>query len=111
MRAVLLSTVQPAPSWVALPRRSQFVITLGNFSLDVRSANNVITGNFLGLAIDGVTPLATAGFQILSMRDGNVIQGNHIANATSAGIWLEGAQSNTIRRNSIYANPGLRASS
>ncbi|HSQ17731.1 MAG TPA: right-handed parallel beta-helix repeat-containing protein, partial [Anaerolineales bacterium] len=79
-------------------------ITGGGFSLDVRSANNVIAGNFLGLAIDGVTPLATAGFQILSMRDGNVIQGNHIANATSAGIWLEGAQSNTIRRNSIYAN-------
>jgi parallel beta-helix repeat protein len=88
----------------ATPAEANFVTTLGNFSLDVRSANNVISGNFLGLAIDGVTPLATAGFQILSMRDGNVIQGNHIANATSAGIWVEGGQTNTIRRNSIYAN-------
>jgi parallel beta-helix repeat protein len=87
------------------PGEANTITADGHFSLDVRSANNVIAGNFLGLAIDGVTPLATAGFQILSMRDGNVIQGNHIANATSAGIWLEGAQSNTIRRNSIYANP------
>lgn len=89
----------------ATPAEANFVTTLGNFSLDVRSANNVITGNFMGLAVDGVTPLATAGFQILSTRDGNIIQGNHIANATSAGIWLEGGQMNTIRRNSIYANP------
>jgi parallel beta-helix repeat protein len=89
----------------ATPVEANYVTTSGNFSLDVRSPNNVIAGNFLGLAIDGATPLATAGFQILSMRDGNVIQGNHIANATSAGIWLEGALRNTIRRNSIYANP------
>ena len=87
------------------PGEANYITADGHFSLDVRSANNVIAGNYFGLAIDGVTPLATAGFQILSMRDGNLIQGNHIANATSAGIWLEGAQRNTIRRNSIYANP------
>jgi parallel beta-helix repeat protein len=89
----------------ATPAEANYITTDQHFSVDVRSTNNVIAGNFLGLAIDGVTPLATAGFQILSMRDGNVIQGNHIANATSAGIWLEGGQTNTIRRNSIYANP------
>ena len=89
----------------ATPAEANVVTTQGNFSLDVRSANNVIAGNFMGLAVDGVTPLSTTGFQILSMRDGNIIQGNHIANATSAGIWVEGAQTNTIRRNSIWANP------
>jgi parallel beta-helix repeat protein len=59
----------------------------------------------MGLALDGVTPLATAGFQVLSVRDGNIIQGNRMAYSTSAGIWVDGAQTNTIRRNSIYANP------
>jgi uncharacterized repeat protein (TIGR01451 family) len=89
----------------ATPAVSNFVTTLGNFSLDVRSANNVIAGNFLGLAVDGVTPLTTAGFQIYLQHNGNIIQGNNIANATSAGIWVDGAQTNTIRRNSIWANP------
>ncbi|HNT54201.1 MAG TPA: NosD domain-containing protein [Anaerolineaceae bacterium] len=89
----------------ATPAESNFVTTLGNFSLDARSANNVIAGNFFGLAVDGVTPLTTAGFQIYTQRNGNIIQGNQIANATSAGIWVDGAQTNTIRRNSIWANP------
>ena len=105
MQAVLPSAAQPAPLWVrATPAESNFVTTLGNFSLDVRSANNVIAGNFLGLAVDGVTPLTTAGFQIYLMNDGNIVQGNRIANATSAGIWVDGVQHTTIRRNSNYAN-------
>jgi len=87
------------------PAEANFVTTWGNFSLDIRSANNVIAGNLLGLAVDGVTPLTTANFQILSQRDGNIIQSNHIANATSAGIWVDGAQANTIRQNLIWANP------
>ncbi|HQN44224.1 MAG TPA: NosD domain-containing protein, partial [Anaerolineaceae bacterium] len=89
----------------ATPAEANFVTTLGNFSLDIGSANNVIAGNFLGLALDGVTPLTTASFQILSTQDGNIIQGNQIANATSAGIWVDRAQANTIRQNLIWANP------
>ena len=87
------------------PAEANYITTDGNFSLQLRSPNNVIAGNFMGLAVDGVTPLATAGFQVLSVRDGNIIQGNRMANATSAGIWVDGAQANTIRRNSIWANP------
>ena len=87
------------------PAEANYITADGHFSVQLRSPNNVIAGNYLGLAVDGVTPLSTAGFQILSMRDGNIIQGNHIANATSAGIWVDGAQTNTIRRNSIWANP------
>jgi hypothetical protein len=84
---------------------ANYITTDGNFSLDVRSPDNVIAGNFMGLAADGITPLATAGFQVASMRDGNIIQGNRMANSTSASIWADGAQANTIRRNSIWANP------
>ncbi|MFZ3080923.1 MAG: NosD domain-containing protein [Bellilinea sp.] len=87
------------------PAEANYITADGNFSLELRSPNNVIAGNFFGLADDGETPLATAGFQVWSLRDGNMIQGNQIANSTSAGIWLYGAQSNTIRRSSIWANP------
>ncbi len=87
------------------PAEANYITTDGNFSLEVRSPNNVITGNFMGLAVDGVTPLETAGFQVSSLRDGNIIQGNRMANSTSAGIWVDGAQANTFRRNSIWANP------
>ena len=89
----------------ASPAEANYITRQGNFSLELRSGNNVIAGNYLGLATDGVSPLVSAGFQILSVRDGNIMQGNRIANATSAGIWLEGAQNNTIRRNLIWANP------
>jgi parallel beta-helix repeat protein len=87
------------------PAEANTITADGNFSLELRSPNNVIAGNYSGLADDGVTPLATAGFQVLSLRDGNMIQGNRIANSTSAGIWLDGGRNNTVRRNSIYANP------
>jgi parallel beta-helix repeat protein len=89
----------------ATSAEANFITADGNFSLELRSPNNVIAGNTFGLADDGVTPLATAGFQVLSLRDGNVIQGNRITNSTSAGIWLDGGRNNTVRRNSIYANP------
>jgi len=88
----------------ATPAEANTVTTVGNFSLDVRSAYNTIAGNFFGVAVDGISPLVTAGFQILDRRGGNIIQRNHIANATSAGIWLAGGQATTIRGNSIYAN-------
>ena len=52
-----------------------------------------------------MTPHTNRWFPDLAHRDGNIIQGNRIANTTSAGIWLEGLHPNTIRRNSIYANP------
>lgn len=75
------------------------------FSVNLQSSNNVIAGNFMGLAVDGVTPLATAGFQVTSMCNGNIIQGNRMAYSTSAGIWVNGAQAKPIRQNSIWANP------
>ncbi|HWQ03772.1 MAG TPA: right-handed parallel beta-helix repeat-containing protein [Longilinea sp.] len=89
----------------ATPAEANYVTTVGNFSLNIHSVNNAILGNFFGLAVDGTSPLAGAGFQILSQHSGNLIQNNHIVNAGSAGIWLDRAQANTIRRNSIYANP------
>jgi hypothetical protein len=84
---------------------ANYITADGHFSLELRSPDNMIAGNFMGLAVDGVTPLATAGFQVYSLRDGNIIQGNWMAYSTSAGIWVDGAQTNTIRRNSIWANP------
>ncbi len=76
----------------------------GHWAIGVESADNVIQGNRLGLATDGVTPLGDSRFQIHVLRDGNFIQDNRITNATSAGIWVDGAQRNTIRRNTIYDN-------
>ena len=89
----------------ATPAEANYVTTDGNFSVYARSPNNAVLGNFFGLATDDLTPLSTAGFQIYAQRGGNISQGNRIANTTSAGIWVDGAQANTIRRNSIYANP------
>ena len=77
----------------------------GHWAIGVELANNVIQGNHLEiLAADGVTPLGDSGFQISILHDGNVIQGNRIASATSAGIWVDGSQKNTIRRNAIFDN-------
>ncbi len=87
------------------PAEANYITADGNFSLELRSPNNVIMGNYFGLSVDGVTPLTTAGFQVRSLRNSNLVQGNKIANSTSAGVWLDGAQSNTIRRNWIWANP------
>ncbi len=75
------------------------------YNIKVMSMNNVIAGNFMGLAVDGVTPFSTADFHVYSTFDGNIIQGNRIANSISAGIYLDGAQKNTIRRNLVWANP------
>ena len=88
----------------ATPAEANYIITDRHFSLDVRATQNTIIGNYFGLGVDGVTPLTTANFQILSLRDGNLFQGNHIAHANSMGVWLEKAQSNTLRRNFIYNN-------
>jgi parallel beta-helix repeat protein len=84
---------------------ANYVTASGSYNLKVLSKDNFIAGNFLGLAMDGVTPLASASFHVYSTQGGNIIQNNHVANSTSAGIWLDGAQKNTIRRNSIWANP------
>lgn len=87
------------------PAEANYITADNHFSLQLRSPDNVIAGNFMGLAVDGVTPLATAGFQVVSMRDGNILQGSWLANSTSAGIWIDGARVNTIRQDSIWANP------
>ncbi len=88
----------------ATAAESNLLGAAGHWAIEAGSPNNVIQGNRLGLAADGVTPLGDSGFQILVRRNGNVIQGNRITHATSAGIWVDGAQRNTIRRNAIYDN-------
>jgi parallel beta-helix repeat protein len=72
--------------------------------LSSNSRNNFIAGNYIGMDLSGKTILQCMGGIQLSQSDGNVIQGNRIAGATSAGISLEGADFNLLRANQLIQN-------
>ena len=94
-------------------------ITLGNVVLDGSADNNIIQGNLIGTAKDGVSPLGNVGGGIIFAlgANNNTVAANTIAyNNTSAspvggGIAFENTQSTAIGDridgNSIFANTGL----
>lgn len=91
-----------------------FIITMAGNS-NVFSSSS-LTGNRIGLALDGLTPLANDGAGVwIEASSGLVVGGyasadaNKIAYNKGDGIAIVGAASNrnTARRNSIYANTGL----
>jgi parallel beta-helix repeat protein len=81
------------------------------------SNNNVIKGNKIGTKADGISALAngTHGIEIAATAANNTIggtaagEGNTIAFNTSAGIYLDGANSdnNKISGNALFGNGGL----
>jgi uncharacterized repeat protein (TIGR01451 family) len=94
-------------------------ITLGNFGNGISADNNLIQGNLIGTAKDGVSPLGNVGGGIIVGLDAsnNQVEGNTIAyNNTSAspvggGIAFEysvdSSTGDRIDGNSIFANTGL----
>ena len=77
------------------------------------ASNNIVQGNYLGLAADGITPLPNAsGLRIFNGANGSLIggiitgSGNSIAHNTAYGISLigEGVTNNAILGNSIFSN-------
>jgi uncharacterized repeat protein (TIGR01451 family) len=80
------------------------------------STGNVITGNSIGTAADGVTPLPNGAYGIgfqLSSTSGNVIGGatatarNVIAFNAGAGVAISAGDRNQVLRNVIFGNGGL----
>jgi parallel beta-helix repeat protein len=71
--------------------------------------NTQIRANLIGTAIDGVTPIPS-GRGIVISGGNNVIggpgEGNVIANSDFQGIFVNAADGNTIRGNSIHSNGG-----
>ena len=83
---------------------------------DAGTTGNVMRGNYIGVAADGVTALGNnlAGIKIFSGATGNTIggtnagDGNIIAFNSGPGVVIEsGANTNVILGNSIYSNSGL----
>lgn len=68
------------------------------------SDKTIVIGNHFGVAADGISPL-TGEWANISIEGGdrNLIQGNQSAFG-NMGVELNGAQGNTLRRNSIYGN-------
>jgi CSLREA domain-containing protein len=79
------------------------------------SENNLIQGNFIGLAADGLSPLGNAfyGIKVDTYIGNNQIggsaegEGNSIAYNNNDGIWISHGSRIAIQSNSIYANGGL----
>ena len=90
----------------------------GGYALGIAyegASNNVVQGNYLGVASDGITPLPNvAGVRILFCQ-GNLIggtapgAGNWIANHAARGISVygDGATNNAFLGNRIFNNGGL----
>jgi len=86
------------------------VIGVGNPTIDaggfgsgitIHSNNNVITG--LTIINSGVKESVDGGIVIMPGSNGNIITKNNIYK-TIYGIWINGADSNTITNNTIYNN-------
>lgn len=91
-----------------------FIITMSTNNKTFTSS--ALTGNRIGLALDGSSTLANDGAGVwIEASNGLVIGGyaaseaNKIAYNKGDGVAIVGASSNknTLRRNSIYANTGL----
>lgn len=73
------------------------------------AAGNVVTGNFIGTALDGLTPIGSFGDGIVlgNGTHGNVVgPDNRVAYNTGSGVVVYGSATlaNTITANAIYAN-------
>jgi len=93
-------------------------LAIGNFQssgLWIRGSNNVITGNYIGLAADGTTIRGNQSFGInLADSTGNIIggtvigAGNLITNSGLSGIQADDTNTNfTALGNAIFGNAGL----
>ncbi len=76
--------------------------------------NNLVIGNYVGVAADGSSPLANGtGIYILSASNNNTIGGtgfgeaNIIAHNTTDGVEVSSGTGNKISANSIHSNGGL----
>ncbi len=68
--------------------------------------HNQVRGNFLGVGVDGKTPLGSRGGVSIDGGSHNLIVGNVIAHHSDEGVSISSTTDagNTITRNSIFAN-------
>ncbi len=72
--------------------------------IDVGAANNIVSGNSIGVAADGVTPLANQQHGVLLDGDANIVgPANRIMYNNRSGVLTRGTTS-TVRENIIGAN-------
>jgi uncharacterized repeat protein (TIGR01451 family) len=75
------------------------------------ASDNVIQGNYIGVAVDGVTALENGGYGGMKIWDSwnNKVEGNVIAHNNGYGIKVSGstATGNLITKNSIFSNSNI----
>jgi hypothetical protein len=80
--------------------------TIGSSGMIINGEYDVVMGNWVGLASDGVSPLGNRGSGLgVGLAKHNWIQGNWIAH-NGAGVSIEQTGSITLRRNIIYNHEG-----
>jgi hypothetical protein len=90
------------------------VVIASSGSIGTTSSSNVVQGNLIGTAADGVSPLGNSHYGVyIFVSPNNTVgglaagQGNVIAFNSRVGVSVGGATGNSIRGNSIYSNGGL----
>jgi parallel beta-helix repeat protein len=70
------------------------------------ATDNQVLGNWIGLALNGSSPLPNGGYGILNAEGAlrTRIEGNTIAFNETYGVLVAGCGGNTLTRNSIYSN-------
>ncbi|MEG4842012.1 DUF4347 domain-containing protein, partial [Microcoleus sp. B9-D4] len=77
------------------------------------TVGNSLFGNFIGVAVDGTTPLPNTTGVLINLANNNAIggilldQGNSIGSNLGSGVNIIAGIGNRIQRNSIFANAGI----
>ncbi len=80
-------------------------IVNSRMGVQAHSDANVILGNRIGVARDGVTAAGHTDVGVDVQGAGNIVQGNTIANNLHSGVKITGYSGNILRRNQIYNHP------
>lgn len=73
----------------------------------INQPGNIVAGNLIGTAVDGISPLGNGHTGVSVSSGGSQIVSNTIAFNGGAGVSVFSGTSNCIRENSIYSNSGM----
>ncbi len=100
---VILSQATQTILGAATPAERNLISGSIIFGVNVTSDDNVVLGNAIGTSANSSSPLGSIGMAMSVSGNRNLFQANTVANGVT-GVWLNSPQTNTLRRNSIFAN-------